>query len=455
MSLQSHLVIRIVFVAALCLAGTALAALWSDDDGLRGEAVRIADSVGRQLEIQLLSIGRRDGEAPFTAQLDPIADGLLPAGFCATWRPASAVTPQTSCRGAEGIEAVPPWFAHLFASIFGPDLAVERQLDGRHRSSGLLVVDVSNDRRLAQGWHDVRTLIAFAAVVVAASSLLVYLVVARALRPATEVLAGIERLERGDLQSRLRSFGPIEFRRISVGFNRMASALEAMTRERSELTARLMNAGETERHRLARELHDELGQCITAVNAIASGVTQVAEERCPELVAEGERLARTGSHMMTMLRGMLRRLRPVALEELGFTACIRALVAEFRCTGTQVELSIGDGVDDLRDDVVLSGYRVVQECLTNVARHARATRVAISIATSRTGRRDERSDLEIRVEDDGIAGAAGTALQPGMGLLGMKERVAAIGGRLEFAMRAPRGFSVVAHLPMTGGLAQT
>jgi signal transduction histidine kinase len=301
----------------------------------------------------------------------------------------------------------------------------------------------------------VKTLIAFAAIVVAASSLLVYLVVARALRPATEVLAGIERLEQGDLQSRLRSFGPIEFQRIGVGFNRMASALEAMTRERSELTARLVSAGEAERRRLARELHDELGQCITAVNAIASGVTQVAEERCPELVAEGERLARTGSHMMDMLRGMLRRLRPVAIEELGFAECIRALVAEFRCAGTQVELSVAEGVDDLHDDIVLSGYRVVQECLTNVARHARASSVAIEIATARTGTGDERSDLVIRVEDDGIAGAAGKRLQPGMGLLGMRERVAAIGGRLEFATKTPHGFSVVAHLPMTGGLAST
>lgn len=236
---------------------------------------------------------------------------------------------------------------------------------------------------------------------------------------------------------------------MSAGFNRLAGSLEQTILERTELMRKLVNLQEEERRFLARELHDEFGQCLAAVNAIASGLIQTAEQRCPELVGEGDRLARTGAHMMEVLRSMLLRLRPVGIEELGLVDSIKGLVAQWKGGSARIELEVKGNFDDLPEAITIAVYRLVQECLTNVSKHAGATKVRVKLERCEPPAGRSEGSIDVLVEDNGVADAAGLSLSPKLGLLGMRERVAALGGQLMLQARQSNGLTVRALLPVT------
>ena len=122
------------------------------------------------------------------------------------------------------------------------------------------------------------------ALVIGAICILQYGAMSRVLRPTKDILAGLDRLARGDLSSRLPRFQLIELQRISEAFNTLAANLERTTREKKELAAKLVDQQEQERLDLARDLHDELAQSLTAMSAVAASIKATAESECPALV---------------------------------------------------------------------------------------------------------------------------------------------------------------------------
>jgi signal transduction histidine kinase len=143
--------------------------------------------------------------------------------------------------------------------------------------------------------------------------------------------------------------------------------------------------------------------------------------------------------MMESLRGALFRLRPPDVEELGLAASLEGLIAGWngRSRGrTRFEIRLEGDLDALPPAFGASLYRIAQEALTNAAKHAEATRVTLRLAVT------EARDIQLTVDDDGAVGDAGPATRSGMGLLGMRERVATLGGRMSFET-APRSGSVL------------
>jgi signal transduction histidine kinase len=192
--------------------------------------------------------------------------------------------------------------------------------------------------------------------------------------------------------------------------------------ERNALTHRLISVQDEERKRLARELHDEFGQNLTAIRALAASAGRTAE--C-------DSIARISTSMMEMLRGTLFRLRPPDVEELGLTASLEGLVSGWngRSRGRpRFEIALEGPLDHLPVGTGSDLYRIAQEAITNAARHANATRITLRLAITGT-------EIALGVEDDGQA-RDDAAVTPGMGLLGMRERVAMLGGRLSIASGA-------------------
>ena len=202
--------------------------------------------------------------------------------------------------------------------------------------------------------------------------------------------------------------------------------LEARSHQLEQLTRLLLRAQEDERRRIARELHDEAGQVLTAVKI--------------ELDLEGktEAGAMVG-RALAQVRDLSNLLRPTVLDDLGLVPALRSLVEDFaRRTRIEATLACSDALGPLPDEQQVVIYRVVQEALTNVARHAGARRVAVRIAAE-----DERVRLE--VEDDG-RGVAGEPT-PHLGLLGIRERVTTLGGTLVIEGSPGRGFRIEADMP--------
>ena len=203
-------------------------------------------------------------------------------------------------------------------------------------------------------------------------------------------------------------------------------ALTARTAQLEQLTRLLLRAQEDERRRIARELHDEAGQVLSAVKI--------------ELDLEG----RTGASQMVsralaQVRDLSNLLRPSVLDDLGLVPALRGLVDDFsKRTRIDVSLQAAEGLHGFTPEQEVVIYRVVQEALTNVARHAGARQV-------RVGLQAEEAQFRLTVEDDG-RGLAGEPL-PHLGLLGMRERVTAVGGTLAIAASPARGFRLEALIP--------
>ena len=203
-------------------------------------------------------------------------------------------------------------------------------------------------------------------------------------------------------------------------------ALEERTLQLEQLTHLLMRAQEEERRRIARELHDEAGQILTAVKI--------------ELDMEGRREAsEMVGRALAQVRDLSNLIRPSVLDDLGLVPAMRALAEDFeKRTQIRVGLDLDDGAGALPIDLHVVIYRVAQEALTNVARHAAARRASVTL-------RLRGGDVLLTVEDDGV-GIQGT-VRPHLGILGMRERVAAAGGTLRLEAADGGGLRLEATLP--------
>jgi signal transduction histidine kinase len=205
--------------------------------------------------------------------------------------------------------------------------------------------------------------------------------------------------------------------------------LAARSAELEQLTRLMLRVQEDERRRIARELHDEAGQVLTAVKIEL------------ELDGRTEAGALVG-RALNQVRDLSNLLRPAALDDLGLLDSLRALVDDFSArTRIQVALDLDGASRRLPPDVEVVIYRVVQEALTNVARHARATDVDVRLTT-------DAREARIVVEDNG-RGIAPDA-SPHVGWLGMRERVTALGGQLAIGAATGQGVRLDAHIPLQG-----
>ncbi len=187
----------------------------------------------------------------------------------------------------------------------------------------------------------------------------------------------------------------------------------------------------------------KFGQSLTAIAAQAAAASHTAERECPALLEECRGISRNTARMMEGLRGALVRLRPPDVEEFGLTLSLESLVASWNSVEkgrTRFEIAVAGPVDDLPPGVRANLYRIAQEAITNAAKHAQAQRVRLRLEA-------ESAATVLSVEDDGAASDSGLAPKPGMGLIGMQERVVSLGGTLRFERQQAGGTRLVATIP--------
>jgi two-component system sensor histidine kinase UhpB len=225
-----------------------------------------------------------------------------------------------------------------------------------------------------------------------------------------------------------------ELRAVTETFNEMVARLEA---ERRQSSARALAAQEGERLRIARELHDEVGQKLTAVLLQLDGLSRTADG--PELRQAREAVRESLDEM----RSIARRLRPDALDHLGLPSALAALTNSLEAGGgIAIERRIDPSLAALGQDVELAIYRVAQEALTNVVRHAGCAEARLLLRAARGG-----AELEIADEGKGFDAAGAPE---GAGLRGMRERALLVGGRLAIQTAPGRGTSVRLRVPGGG-----
>jgi two-component system sensor histidine kinase UhpB len=254
--------------------------------------------------------------------------------------------------------------------------------------------------------------------------------VLRPLDRLTAVMADVDPRQPGQ---RLEEAGAGPATSLVAGFNAMVERLET---ERTASTTRALHAQEAERQRIAQELHDEVGQSLTAV---LLGLKQAIDIAPPEVAAELDMVRETTRTSLEEVRRISQRLRPGVLADLGLLNSLSSLASDLTArTGIPVKRGFLPGLPLLTPEAELVVYRVAQEALTNVARHAHASKVELGLA-----RRGDR--LVMRVADDGVGGANATA---GAGIQGMRERAHMVGGHLQVSPREGRGTDVLLEIPI-------
>ena len=221
-------------------------------------------------------------------------------------------------------------------------------------------------------------------------------------------------------------------------------ALESALEENRRLSQAHVRLQEAERRRLARELHDELGQHLNAIKIEAVSLRRCAADDPAELSRGASAIVDSADHLHAVVRDMTRSLRPAGLDELGVQAALEDYVQSWRSRFPEVDvtLDVSGELEGLGEAVNITLYRLVQEALTNVSRHARARHVRITL-----GRASGAADVRIELSDDG-SGSVSPWQSDGVGLIGMRERVESLGGSLSVVTRPQSGFTVSASLPV-------
>jgi len=228
------------------------------------------------------------------------------------------------------------------------------------------------------------------------------------------------------------------------------SALDTMQRQLAHslsenrlLSQKYLMVQEDERRSLAREMHDELGQCLNAIKLDAVSIRDMTHKTLPEAEASANAIVELSGHVYDVVRGIMQRLRPAALDALGLHDAVGQLVGQWQRRNQAVEVryeSSGE-LGGLGEAINITVYRIVQECLTNVVKHAQATHVVVGL--HRLGPRE----VQVRVRDDG-RGFDPQARRTGLGLVGLRERVVALAGRLELTAQVGRGVEISVTLPV-------
>jgi signal transduction histidine kinase len=228
--------------------------------------------------------------------------------------------------------------------------------------------------------------------------------------------------------------------RLAETFAAQASiAVDTAARVARDALQRAVEGQELERRRLARELHDETGQALTS---ILLGLRALEESKSEDVGAAVSNLRELVVQTLQDVRRLAVELRPTALDDFGLAAALERLASTFsEQTGTKVELESGLGDDRLPSDVETVLYRIVQEALTNVVKHAQAEHV--SIVLQRKG-----GAVTTVIEDDGRGFSGDDQKDGGLGLVGMKERVELVNGRLEIESAEGAGTTLVVEVPV-------
>jgi two-component system sensor histidine kinase UhpB len=257
-----------------------------------------------------------------------------------------------------------------------------------------------------------------------------------ALAPVDRVIRAMATAQLGGPAPRLEAHGNSSGARLVRSYHAMLDRLDL---EQRTSNARALAAQEAERHRIAQELHDQVGQDLTVV---LLGLKQVSERAPAELQEELALVRESVRAGLDDVRRVARELRPGVLDDLGLQAALAALATDVSARGgPAVRRTFGPGLPELPPEVEVVVYRVAQEALTNVARHAGAERVDLSLL--RVG-----PDLVLEVVDDGVGFAGPASERAGTGLQGMADRAALVGGEVDVESVERRGTRVRLRVPV-------
>lgn len=341
----------------------------------------------------------------------------------------------------------PDWYSRIVT----PEVKT-REIQLPH---GRLLLRADPSRAVLDGWDDFVPMLATVLVGVFLGIVLVFILVGRALKPIQQVVQGLHDISAGGYDTRLPSMRGQEAQMMGQAFNNMAQSVQdgIAARERAreatqalaqnrELTQVIQQRIEEVRGQIARELHDELGQQVTAIKSVATAIAHRAKDVDAHIESSAYMVVQCADAIYEEVHQLVSQLRPLALDRFGLQDALQDLLEDARKRHPHIKITllIQAPLASLDRDLATATYRIMQESLTNALRHAKASQIEMRV---------ERQEalLRLEVKDNGVGPLANWQDSGHFGVIGMHERAQGLGGDLKFEPLTPSGLRIVAMLP--------
>ncbi len=337
----------------------------------------------------------------------------------------------------------PDWFVNL---VEPPPTELKRWLYNPLIPPTGIIVRADPSDEIDENWQEVKSILILLLVFIVLANMLVYILVGYYLSPIDTILRGLSDIEKGQYKLELPRFRLPELDRISQRFNHMAKVLLKSRAENQLLTQRSLEIQEEERRHLSQELHDELGQTIAAIKAVAVAISNDRQSEPEQIDSNVKTIIQYSDHIYKVAKNMMHRLRPSILDEFGLIKALQNMIDDWNSRQDDIfcHFSFSNIPDDLSEPVKISLFRIIQESLTNVLKHSSANEVYISMKTIR---KKDTEIIHLLIKDDGV-GLDVDNINPGLGLLGIRERVELLGGNIELSGSKNNGLTLEINIPL-------
>jgi signal transduction histidine kinase len=409
-----------MIVGALLLGGLALQIVSPEQfEYENAQGARSAQLVAEALNAALTTVGNSQ------QALDAFAGGLGTSETIEFARHGTA--PDRTTIRAQG-SGVPGWFTALLKI---PQLGAVYPIRIGTAHAGDIVFNPDLSADIFEKWIGFLGIVTSGSVLMLLAALSAWLTTGTALRPLAELGAGLTRMRNGDYDTAIAVAGPPEIRKSCAEANQLAVTLKRLSRDNRELLRKLVSVQDDERRELARELHDEMGPLLFAIRANATALSEQAGGFAPEPGSPAESILDAAEALQSANRRILEGLSPLYVAELGLDESIRTLLRDAQSQAPTIKLTsmIDPRLNELDGLLSQTTYRVIQEGVTNVLRHAWATTMDVVAKI-------DANRVTIEISDDGVGLPQRTSF--GRGLTGMHERVRALNGSLALSRESGR-----------------
>ena len=345
------------------------------------------------------------------------------------------------------IDQAPPWFVNFMGLISDPWQPKRLPVEILGQPKGTIIITPDPSYEFGEIWNQLTGIFYLAGTFFILTNILVAWIVFRALSPVEFILQALTQLELGNLKVKMPDLKTPELSVISSKFNHMVKTLRLSVEQNHKLSQKLIRVQEEEKKSLARDLHDEFGQSLTAIHADAAVLKNLATKEYPKIKPSAHAISDLSKHLMNLVGGMLNQLKLGVLNELGLEEGLIDLIRSWKLRHPKIRLDYQvdlKGLPRITETLSITTYRIIQECLTNISRHAKAKHVDIKIQFFKKNVSSKM--IDIHVEDDGVGFKK--SHRDGFGLSGMRERIHELNGSIKIKSEVHQGVSLDIQLPL-------
>ena len=332
----------------------------------------------------------------------------------------------------------PAWFVW---AVSGKPQEKTYKVTTNDEQSLQIIISANPMDEIDEAWQETRVFFAIILLLSVALFVAVNLVFKNVLKMVKTILHRLKDIANETYTSKLPHFSIDEFEQIAEAVNHLTESLDKTMQENKALTQHSLQIQEEERRILAQEIHDELGQSLTAIKVLA--VSGKKQSKSAEIYNS---IISICDHLFDVVRSMMKNLHPMELTELGLKASLVELIEHWHTRNPDLTITINcpEDISESEHKIAIQVFRVIQEAITNTVRHAKASNMLIDIKLKEEG---HRQTMFLSIEDDGL-GCDANMLNSGFGLLGMQSRVNSMDGELKIISDMGQGLKIRVTIPL-------